>query len=164
MLSPSLKSNILKVLCVGLILTGCAGYGKMKTMPRSESESLIKDLIANADQYTVHYHGNSEKIVSGLLFDPNNNGKSIQPKGYLWAPVSDPQAMKEIVGWIRIDDWNGYSARTREIVGPEGDLYGYLFTGWSRLVIKAIDENTVEVYGLEGSSVYLGSADIYDHP
>jgi hypothetical protein len=101
MMRKKMQSNFFLILAVGLILSGCAGYGKMVATPRGESEDMIENLLANADQYTVHYHGNSEKIVSGLLFDPKNNGKTIQPSGFLWNPVSDPQAMKEIVKWIR---------------------------------------------------------------
>ena len=34
-------------------------------------------------------------------------------------------------------------------------FYGYLFTGWSHIVLKKIDDDTLSVYGLDDPPEYL---------
>lgn len=148
------KYTMLTVLMI-LLISGCSSHGKLSLTPKGESDSLLLDLMANTDQYAVYYHGNSEKIVSGILFDPKNDDKTIKPEGFLWTAVNDPQTIADIIDSIKRDDFPGYMPRLYRIVGPEGDFYGYLFTGWSYLVIKPVDERTLRVYGLEGPPEYM---------
>jgi hypothetical protein len=137
-----------------LLVCGCAHYGRLKIHKQAESGALLRELSADAQHYTVHYHGGSEKIVSGILFDPKNDAKTIHAAGPLWQPLLPTQNVADIIDNIAMGDFPGYLPNLYEILGPEGDFYGYLYTGWFHLVIKPVDPQTVKVYGLRGPPQY----------
>ena len=144
------------LLSIMLLSTGCASHGKLSVIPRGEKNALLADLAAHTDQYIVHYHGNSEKLVSGIIFDPIDDGKRIQPEGFLWQEVSHSDTIAGIIDTIsRTTNFPNYFPRLNRILGPEGDVYGYLFTGWSHVRIKPVDENTVRVFGLKDPPEYV---------
>jgi hypothetical protein len=155
MLNSFLRYLIFPAILLPMLVTGCASHGKLSMTAKAESEPLLAELMANTDQYLVYYHGNSEKIVSGILFDPKKDTKSIQPEGVLWAEVSDSKTITDIIDSIKRGNFPGYFPRLYRIFSAEGDFYGYLFTGWQHLVIQNVDEQTVRVYGLEGPPEYL---------
>ena len=132
------------------IISACADHGKLSLSPRNETNALLADLQSQTDRYVIHYHGNSEKFVSGILFDPKDDGKSIKPEGLLWEEVRDPEAITSIIRTIQQGDHPGYFPRLYKINDSMGNFYGYLFTGWSYLVIRPVDEQTLRVYGLKG--------------
>ncbi|MEN8244975.1 MAG: hypothetical protein ABFS43_08755 [Thermodesulfobacteriota bacterium] len=148
------KCVILAVLPILFMISACAGYGKLSSLPRNETDDLLADLLAQTDRYVVHYHGNSENIVSGVLFDPKDDGKHILPEGMLWKEVSDPETIASIIIAIQESYLPGYLPRLFSINAPRGESYGYLFTGWSYLVIRPLDEQTLRVYGLKGPPEY----------
>ena len=150
----SSKHITLIVLLLSFILTSCAGYGKISRIPRNETNVMLDDILSQTDQYRVHYHGNSEKIVSGILFDPQNDDKHIQPEGHLWNEISDADAIESIVKAIRVGNFPGYYPALYMITNTEGDFYGYLYTGWNSLAIKQMDEQALRVYGLRGPPEY----------
>ena len=146
------------ILSILFITAGCANYGKLLSVPRNETEDLLNDLLSRIEQYVVHYHGNSEKLVSGILFDHKDDGKNIRPEGMLWSEVSDPETIASIISIIKISNHPGYFPVLYKINDPQGNFYGYLYTGWNYLAIRPVDEQTLRVYGLKGPPEY---EDIY---
>jgi hypothetical protein len=136
------------------ILISCAGHGKLSLVSRNETKPTLDDLLANTDAYTVHYHGNSEKLVSGLLFDPKNDNRQIRPEGALWNEVTDAEVIASIAKIILSANEPHYFPHLYQITDPGGNFYGYLITGWTGLVIKPVDEQTVRIYGLKGPPEY----------
>ena len=149
------KHIIFPVILLMMLLSGCSSHGKLSMAPKAESDSLLAELMANTDQYLVHYHGNSEKIVSGILFDPRKDTKTIRPEGVLWVEVNDAETIADIIDSIKRSNFPGYLPRLYRIISADGDFYGYLFTGWQHLVIQTVDRQTVRVYGLEGPPEYM---------
>ena len=145
---------ILAALPILFILSGCASYGKLSSTPKNETDALLADLLSQSDRYVVHYHGNSERLVSGILFDPKDDNKTIRPEGALWNEVSDPETIAAITDIIQRGDHPGYIPHLYSIIAPNGDFYGYLFTGWYYLAIRPVDEQTLRVYGLKGPPEY----------
>ena len=96
------KYMILALLLSFFLLASCAGHGKLSVVPRNETDALVEDLLSNTDQYGVHYHGNSQKFVSGLLFDPIDNDRHIRPEGALWHEVTDAKAIAAMDGRFSI--------------------------------------------------------------
>ena len=148
------RYRFLLVLTILFFVSGCSNYGRLKFQNKTESDALLQELSANSQQYTIHYHGNSEKIVSGILFDPKDDHKTIKPEGMLWKTTESPQTVADIIDSIRRGDFPGYFPSLYKIVGPEGIFFGYLYTGWSYLVVKPVDPDTVRVYGLRGPPEY----------
>jgi hypothetical protein len=137
-----------------LAISGCSSHGKLSGIDSAEQEALLADLVSRQDLYVVHSHGNSEKFVSGILFDPKGDGKNIRPEGTMWKEVSDSETIAAAIASIQRNDHPGYLPRLSRILSPDGDFYGYLFTGWSYMAIKTVDDHTLRVFGLKGSPVY----------
>jgi len=146
---------IIIALPIIFFISGCAGHGKLTLHPRDETDALLKDLLSRTDQYVVHYHGNSEKLVSGLIFDPKDDSRHIRPEGALWNEVSDVKTIASIADIILSTNEPHYFPNLYQVTDPQGNFYGYLITGWTGVVIKPVDEQTLRVYGLKGPPEYL---------
>lgn len=142
------------VLLAFFVLISCAGHGNMSLVPRNETDALLDDLLSRTDQYVVHYHGNSQKLVSGILFDPKDDDRHIRPEGALWYAIDDAQAIAAIVNIILTTDEPRYFPNVYNVTHPDGDVYGYIITGWTGLVVKPVDERTLRIYGLKGPPEY----------
>lgn len=143
----------LALVSILLAISGCSNHGYL-SRPRGEQDTHLADLVAGSNRYVVHYHGNSQQLVSGILFDPRDDGKNIRPEGVLWHKVSDPETMTSVIDNIRQGGSPKYFPLLYHVNSPNGDLYGYLFTGWSYLVVKPVNDHTVRVFGLKGPPEY----------
>ena len=162
MIKSIYKYTVIAALPILLIISGCTGYGKLTLLPKSETDALLEDILSRTDQYDVHYHGNSEKLVSGLLFDPKSDNRHIRPEGALWNEVTDAKTIASIADIIlTASEHPNYFPNLFQVTSPQGDFYGYLITGWKGLAIKPVDEQTLRVYGLKGPPEYQnGPGDI----
>ena len=146
-----LKYSALLVSLVFLIV-GCSGYGKTM-MVRKGMPVTLDELVAKSDAYNVYYHGNSPSLVSGIIFEPKDDEKSLSLGG-MWVQVDDNRVIARIVEEIRRNDFPGYLPAHRQIIGPDNEIYGHIYTGWFHVAIKQLDENTLSVYGLKGPPEY----------
>jgi hypothetical protein len=137
-----------------IIITGCSGYGKLIIESKNEDEVTIEKLIKNSDDYDIHYFGLGEKFVSGIIFDPKKDNKKLLPSN-MWVEINEQTTISDIVKRIKRSDLRGFIPTFYKIVGLDGVFYGYLFTGWSHIVLEKIDDNTLSVYGLDDPPEYL---------
>ena len=150
------KANIPAIGALVLLFTlsACSGNGKLNVLPHSEQNQLLADLVARSGEYVVYSHGYGDGHMSGILFDPRYDGKTIKPEGFYWKQIDDPEVMTAVIDRIDSSNYPGYIQRLYEIRNESGEFYGYLYTGWSYLAIKAADESTVRVFGLQGPPEY----------
>ena len=154
-MKPSLFKYIIPAAITALfIMSACTPHGNLSLSNPYETEALMTGILSQTDQYTVHFHGNSEKLVSGILFDPKDDEKRIHPEGMYWKAVVESETIAAIVRTIKKSDHPGYYPRLYEISDPQGVFYGYLYTGWSYLAIRPLNENSLRVFGLKGPPEY----------
>ena len=137
-----------------ILMSGCSGYGKL----RLESEYrgvTIQDLEGNTDDYTIYYSGYGPDNTSGIMFDPKGDNRTLLPSDR-WIELQSPKKVSEIVSWIQTEDFPGFYPQLYRILGPHGEFYGYLYTGWQRVVTKETDKNTLLVYDLPAPPQYYG--------
>jgi hypothetical protein len=144
------KRNLILGLVVTLtllaFLLGCASYGKLR-LPRGVDKMTVEQLVQDWQSYNVLFAGVHRKLPSAVLFDRLDD--NITVTGDRWHPVEDKDTLKDLVGWIQNQQPIGpYYPRLWEMQGPDGALYGYMFTSWTSAVMKVVDENTVEVQDL----------------
>jgi hypothetical protein len=127
-----LKQTLLSLFFALILLSifSCAG-GPRGKMPRIESptESELKQDWAN---YTVYFR---HKIA--FIYKLKDNRKIILDNK--WVPVTTSEMMAK----SKILD----STWVRKILGPNGEMYGYLVHRSADTAnVKIIDENTVQLY------------------
>ena len=99
------------------------------------------DLIEHWERYDISYAGLSMENPSAVMFDPKGDDRRLTSDK--WVPVKTQEELFTLLGWI---DHNVHFPPTLwRIIGPDGQLYGYMFTAWYSARIKVIDEKTLWV-------------------
>jgi len=134
------------------LFVGCSSYGKTM-MVRKGMPVTLDELTSNSADYNVYYHGINPHLVSGIIFEPKNDDKTLVLGGN-WVKVDDSRVIANVVEQIRRNDFPGYLPQKYQIIGPDNGMYGYIYTGWFHLVIRQLDKDTLSVYGLKGPPEY----------
>lgn len=137
-----------------ILIFGCSGYGKLKYQSQYREKVTIQKLIENSDDYYIYYSGYAINNSSGIMFDPKKDNKTLMPSN-AWTKVEGNERVSEVVSWLKIQNSPGYFLRLFKILGPNDQLFGYLFTGWQHVVFKVVDERTLFVYGLPDPPHYF---------
>ncbi|MDY6790274.1 MAG: hypothetical protein SWH54_03300 [Thermodesulfobacteriota bacterium] len=138
-----------------IIIVGCSGFGKLAIQPKHEAKTAMEELIRNIDDYDIHYFGYGKKFVSGIIFDPKRDKKKLLP-GDKWVKIDKQTTISDIVKRMKGgSNFPGFIPTLYKILAPDDAFYGYLFTGWSHIVLKKIDKDTLSVYGLDDPPEYL---------
>jgi hypothetical protein len=124
----------------------------------AEHKVTIQDLEKNWTDFTVYYAGLSEKTAAALMFDPKNDNKTLLGKA--WTQVKDKKTLSEIIGWIQT--YIQYDPSVYRILGPDGQLFGYVFAPRTHILMKVIDDHTLYVYDVESPLYFDGGPDFGD--
>jgi hypothetical protein len=132
-----------------LTIAGCvawpARYGKIRYFSGGGNEVTIQALIENWEAYHIYYAGLGVRLPLGIMFDPKNNDTTLV--GDRWKIVENQQTLLEITRWIYPN--TQYEPRLSKILGPDDQLYGYLYHSYGSVVLKLIDDRKIYVYNLE---------------
>lgn len=138
-----------------MLMSGCSGYGNLRKTSGDAGEVTIQDLVKNWADYNVYYSGYAVNNPSGIMFDLKKDDKTLTPSDR-WVRLDSEADILEVVSWIDIHDYPWYRAELYKIIGPDGELYGFVYTGWHEIAAKVIDENTLLVYDLPDPPQYYG--------
>ena len=114
------------------IITGCSGYGKLRLQSRYGDDVTIEKLQENLPDYTVYYAGYAVNNPSGIMFDPKNNNRTLQTTDR-WTQLDDKESVIEVISWIKTQNSSDFYPKLYRILGPDDQLYGYLFSAWNHL-------------------------------
>ena len=129
------------------LLSACAHYGNLRPQTGPGDKMTLEQLEENWQDYNVLFAGVHRKLPSAVLFDRTDD--NITLTGDRWFRVEDKETLKDLIDWIKREPPMGvYYPRLWEMRGPDGTLYGYMYTAWTNAVMKVVDENTVMVYDL----------------
>ena len=116
----------------------CSGnYGRLVAQWGPGDQKTIRDLVGNWKRHLVYYAGPSFSFPSALLFDPKEDGREIVPDK--WLPVKDRTQLDEIVEWLEF--MPSFRPILFTIIGPDGKIYGYLYSYKTDVLIKATSDN-----------------------
>jgi hypothetical protein len=139
------KYVYLNVFLIAINIFGCASlqknYGKLKPLPKSESEETMQGLIDTWKDYDIYYAGFAGPYPLGIIFDPKNNDTAIV--GDRWKRIKYKDTLLEVVKWIR------YDPMLNEILGPDGQFYGYLYYSMRHVTFKMVGDRKMYVFNLE---------------
>ena len=134
---------------IGLImilhLIGCAGYGRIKQASMAGDPMTVQVLAENWQDYHISYSGFSIDRPLGLLFDPKNDDKTIVSDN--WVKIADGKTISSVIGWM--DTFGARRARLFRIYGADDQFYGYVYTFFTSVTTKQVEENTLSIYRME---------------
>ena len=137
------KHRIYPFVCMALLLAaviGCAGTVKLHSEERGAQASLIQELLAKWEGYTIYaaiWPG--EKPVA-LLFDPRSDDRIILADG--WSKVDTYTELASLMKWMP----SGQSPRLFQVLGPDGHLFGYLYAAVPAIQTQVVDARTLRFY------------------
>jgi hypothetical protein len=134
-------------LLAGLIIifftAGCSSLkksGKLRIQSRHEKVNLDY-LVENWKDFHIYYDGTSAQDPWAMLFDPKKDDRKIVADP--WVEVVDQQQLKEVYTWMD-SRWKKFTKLYR-VLGPDDQLYGYMYAKRKNVNIRAVDENTLWV-------------------
>lgn len=140
-----------------LLVYGCSGFGKLRLQSAFDDRVTLDDLITDSSDYDIYYWGYDLDNASGILFDPKGDAKMLKV-GSGWEKIKGREAVETVVKWVDFPDFN-YTPELYRVLGPDDALFGYLFTGWHHVALKATEPGVLHVYGLDEPPHYLGPGD-----
>jgi hypothetical protein len=138
-----LKQRVFLFLVIVLLAMaplGCAGFAKLQSEDWSAQASLIPDLLVKWESYRIHaviWPGN--KIVA-LVFDLKSDDRTILADG--WTKVDTYPDLASLVEWLQA----GQAPVLFRVLGPDGSLFGYLYTSLPGVQTQVIDARTILFY------------------
>jgi hypothetical protein len=132
------------VLVASLIIYGCANYGTIT--PTVAQDVTIDTLTKDWMNYTVYWTGLDVGEPTGIMFDPKTDGKALTGAGDRWYKVESQESLSKMIGWLKFNTL--YYPYIWRVVGPDGQFYGYVYTGYTHFAMKVVDEKTMLVYGI----------------
>ena len=130
-----------------LFITGCSGYARLRLQSGRNETMTVENLKENWEKYHVLATGVELNVPSAILFDRKDDHREVL--GERWWELRDSKSVSETISWIDAQDPVGsYTPRLWAILGPDGHLYGYMFTAWNHAVMPIGDDHTLRVMDL----------------
>jgi hypothetical protein len=101
---------------------------------------VIQDLSNQGERYTTYAAIWPGSRPVALLFDLRSDDRAILAEG--WTKVDHPADAASLIGGLQA----GQSPRLFQVLGPEGHLFGYLYTAVPGLQTQVVDAKTVRFY------------------
>ena len=130
-------------------LFGCVESGNRGRLTRPGSDMTIDHLQKHWQDYNVSYAGVNVGSVNAILFDPKSDGREITLQQF-WDSVNDAGKLSDLISWIHVFKIEGPSLYG--VVGPGGQVFGYLYMLPSSPQIKVVDDKTLWIGNLSERS------------
>ena len=118
-------------------------YGKLSVQPSGKERMSIEILKERWQDYDVYFAGPNMNRPTAIMFDPKDDDKKLVPHKW-WVRIEKEEDLKEVLWELRMAQVNFFPL-VRSILGPDKDLYGYMYTAWNHVLIKVVDDSTLWV-------------------
>ena len=132
------------ILIAAVFVSGCANYGAVRAT--RTQDVTIDTLTKNWMNYKVYWTGLNKGEPTAIMFDPKEDGKTLTGAEDRWYEVGSKESLSSMIGWLKFNLL--YYPYVWRVVGPDGQFYGYVYTGYTKFVLKVVDEKTMQVYGI----------------
>ena len=119
------------------------------------NRTTIHGLAENWTDYDIHYSGVRPQSAKGILFDPKNDDKTLEPQGGEWKKVEDQETIDLLLKWnASAFDYDGWLMR---IVHPNDHFFGYLYlnTVQNFAGCRVIDDKTIAVLPVREDDTFI---------
>jgi hypothetical protein len=128
-----------------LLLFGCASQqslGGLSLEPKYSEDQTLQRLQRNWEAHHIYYIGRFQGSPTAVVFDPKEGGRALRQVG--WTRVEDAETLRDVIQWVRSTQ---FDPRLHQVLGPDGQFYGYLYSAWdNHVLVKLVDEQTLAVY------------------
>lgn len=130
-----------------LAMYGCASQGYVRSQMVYSNRLTVQTLVKDWQDYTIYFAGHGRGHPSAVLFKPKNDDRVVIADR--WWKVEQYEVLTDLVDSIQRQlPIAYYYPRLLELLGPDNQRYGYVFTSWDHVVAKLIDDRTLVVYDL----------------
>ena len=153
------KYGYLVFINLGLIvfMCGCSllnTYGKLRLQSDHEKRVTIQELEENWEDYTVYYAGLSIERPSAVMFDPGDDERKVVSHEW-WVQIKDQEELSAILLWLRASAQD--EPKVWRILGPIDQFYGFMYTAWTHVLIKVVNDKTLWVDELSQPPIPMDS-------
>jgi len=153
------RYGYLALINLGLIffIWGCLwlqSYGKLRLQSEYEKRVTIQELEESWEDYSVYYAGLSIERPSAVMFDTKDDKRKIVRHEW-WVQVKDQEELSAILSWIQASAQD--EPKMWRILGPNDQFYGFMYTGWTHVLIKVVDDHTLWVDELSQPPIPMDS-------
>ncbi|HEX9910096.1 MAG TPA: hypothetical protein VGA86_04360 [Desulfatiglandales bacterium] len=145
-----MKKGVVLVSLISLfiIVAGCGSYGKLRLQSGPGETTTTQELKENWEKYHILATGVEANVPSAIIFDRKDDGREII--GERWWELKDYKWVSETIDRIEAQGstGGGYYPRLWKMLGPDGHLYGYMFTAWDKAVMPVNNDKTMAVLDL----------------
>ena len=127
-----------------VLMSGCywlESYGKLSAPSGSAGKMTIQELEENWQDYTIYHAGVNTGFPTAIMFDPKGDERKLLTHKW-WVEVKDRETVSELLVSIHASQF--YPGFWR-ILGPDNQLYGYMYTVRWDAHIKVVDDRTMWV-------------------
>ncbi len=140
------------------LTSGCStvkGYGKLGYAQTTEPKMTLDQLVKNWKDYDIYYSGvDKDRYIIGVMFDPKQDERKLVGHEW-WAPVETQEDLSQNIRWINVLP---LEPQLWKILGPDNQLYGYIYTARHPVIIKVIDDRTLWVDELTFPPLFIVDA------
>jgi hypothetical protein len=131
-----------------LLFGGCATLrsgGVASVIGPNGKAITLQELQTTWDAYAIFYAGISDDGPTALLFDPKNDDRKLS--GKRWKRVESRELLSSMIDFIK--NLTEFDPRLYSIMGPDHQVYGYVFSPTNEVYLKVVDGKTIYVYDVE---------------
>jgi hypothetical protein len=140
-------AGVLAVAGAALAAYGCASYGTVRSQMVYDNRITVQGLLKDWQNYNIYFTGHGRGHPSAVLFEPKDDDRGVIADR--WWKVEKYEILTDLVDSIQRQlPIAYYYPRLLELVGPDNNRYGYVFTSWDHVVAKLVDDRTMVIYDL----------------
>ena len=153
-----------------LFISGCANYGKLRVESRNvniassylgtkySEKMTIDKLVNNWKDYDIYYSGYKPSRATGIMFDPKED--DLRLLGDWWEKIESRESLEFALKWINFPRDFFEIIPLYNMIGPGEKVYGYMYTPFTHVTFKQVDEKSMYVYYLEWTGTGPGPGDL----
>ncbi len=152
-----------------LLISGCTNYGKLRVESRNvniastnsstrySEKMTIQKLVNNWQDYDIYYSGYRPSRATGIMFDPKED--DLRLLGDWWEKIESRESLEFVLKWINFPGDFFEIIPLYNMIGPGEKVYGYMYTPFTHVTFKQVDEKSMYVYYLEWTGTGPGPGD-----
>jgi hypothetical protein len=153
-----------------LFISGCANYGKLRVESRNvniastksstkySEKMTIDKLVNNWQDYDIYYSGYRRDRATGIMFDPKKD--DLRLLGDWWEKIERKESLEFALKWINFPRDFYEIIPLFSMIGPGEKVYGYMYTPFTHVTFKQVDEKSMYVYYLDWTGTGPGPGDL----